>query len=326
MAAERARMATGTRTRPQPASHTPHGFHGPFLGVQRCCCGIGVVIVTAATATGTQPTVATTAAILEALMRHYRKPGAARGGEILIPEVAAPRSDRRADLVRVGMWASRGTGIDVHEIKATRSDWLRELDNPAKAEAWWPHCNRFWLVTPPGLVHDGELPPEWGLMELPASGRRFKTRVPAITRDVRLTAELLVELLRRQDNQRLGEIDEIRQRHRLDIDQMYDTWRREAVVAGLPAQVRERLDMLKVIEDALGMPLEKWAGFSPTPVTAVAPAELAAYLADAAAHVALQRRAASVERETVALRRAAEATLLRLQDMQGTATTGGVSQ
>lgn len=60
------------------------------------------------------------ATVLGALQRHYRRPGADRNGEVLIPEAQAPGSNRRADLVRVGVWASRGVGIDVHEIKVSR--------------------------------------------------------------------------------------------------------------------------------------------------------------------------------------------------------------
>ncbi len=102
--------------------------------------------------------------LLTALMAHYRKPGSARGGCILITEAEAPKSLRRCDLIRVGV-ASRGNEIDGHELKVTRSDWLRELDTPVKADAWWPYCTRWWIVAPPGVVLDGELPAGWGLME-----------------------------------------------------------------------------------------------------------------------------------------------------------------
>src|SRR6267154_1233957 len=117
-----------------------------------------------------EPATVRTADVLKALISHYRKPGEARSGEILVTEAESPTGQRRCDLIRVGMWRSRGTGIDGHEIKVSRSDWLRELDDPAKAEAWWPYCTRWWVVAPPGIVRYGELPQSWGLMELPKSG------------------------------------------------------------------------------------------------------------------------------------------------------------
>lgn len=252
--------------------------------------------------------------VLEALQRHYRKPGADRDGEILIPEVQAPGSSRRADLVRVGMWASRGTGIDVHEVKASRADWLRELDDPAKAEAWWPYYNRFWLVTVPGIVKAGELPAGWGLMELPGSGRRFKVRVqPEARADIRLSVPLLVELLRRADNQRLGEMDRLRQQHRDDCYQLSEQWRAKKAEANLPAEVTRRLEMLKTVEAMLGCPLDEWGGWPKLPVSAITPAELAAFLSDVKAHVTVQRREADLADRERAARMAARKLIASLE-------------
>lgn len=82
----------------------------------------------------------TAATIREALERHYRKPGAPRDGEILIPEVRAPGSNRRADLVRVGMWASRGVGYFRDAVVIARtviedSGLLPQADADRLAEA-----------------------------------------------------------------------------------------------------------------------------------------------------------------------------------------------
>ena len=247
--------------------------------------------------------------IREALARHYRKPGAARDGEILIPEVEAPGSLRRADLVRVGMWKSRGTGIDVHEIKVSRGDWLRELDDPAKAESWWPYCNRFWIVAVPGVVRDGELPEGWGLLELPKSGRRFKNRVPAATRtDIQLTTSLLVQLLRRADNMRLSEIEEIRNQHRQDLNRVDSQWRDRRAGDELPYDVQRKLEMLGQIEAAIGMPVTKWTGW-PLDTPEVTPGELGVYMKDLRDHVTVQRRRAQLERERQRLCRTAESVL-----------------
>lgn len=269
--------------------------------------------LTGAAAPG-KPQGPTAATILAALQRHYRRPGTERDGEVLIAEAQAPGSARRADLVRVGMWASRGLGIDVHEIKASRSDWRRELGDPAKAEAWWPYCNRFWVVAPPGVVAVGELPEGWGLMELPASGRRLKIRVAAETRkDITLTVPLLVELLRRADNQRLAEIDELRRQHRDAIAELDRTWRAKTDDgSGLSWENQHRLSLLQQVEDALGVPLDSHVGWPRTPLKAVTPAELAAFLGDARDHVTLQRGKEDLDRERRNLREAAAGVLERL--------------
>jgi hypothetical protein len=251
--------------------------------------------------------------ILTALQNHYRKPGAPRDGEVLIPEVQAPGSNRRADLVRVGMWASRGTGIDVHEIKTSRSDWLRELDDPAKAEAWWPYSNRFWVVTPPGTVHDGELPEGWGLMELPATGRRFKVRVTAVTRkDIILTVPLLIELLRRADNQRLAEIDRLRDQHRNDLYKVDQEWRARKAESDLPPGLRARLRLLEQVEALTGLRLDEYGDPHQDQPQEMTPAELALILTDAASHVTVQRRARDLARRQKDLRAAAAAVIRHL--------------
>lgn len=271
-----------------------------------------------------KPQGVTTAAIREALERHYRKPGAPRDGEILIPEVQAPGSNRRADLVRVGMWASRGTGVDVHEIKVSRSDWLRELDDPAKAEAWWPYCNRFWVVAPSGIVQAAELPEGWGLLEFPAAGRRFKVIVkPETRKDIRLTIPLMIELLRRADNQRLGEIEALRQQYREDLHRVEREWRARKADGQIPAGMAERLRLLKQVEEELGMPLDTYGGYPKYPPARMTPAELAAFLGDARDHVTAQRRAVEVEQATESLRSTATAIVRRLERQPGAA--GGPS-
>jgi hypothetical protein len=238
---------------------------------------------------------ASTRTILAALITHYRKPGSDRSGEILITEAAAPGgSTRRADLVRIGMWASRGTGIDVHEIKISRPDWLRELDDPAKAEAWWPYCNRFWITAPPGIVAEGELPAGWGLMEPQARSRRFKIRVQAAVKEPKLTVALLIELLRRADNQRLGEMDALRERHRHQMDKVRREAREQQAVAEIPADVKHDLDLLKRLEEALGGRLSRWPSWQGH--DRITPEELAVLLGDAGDHVAAQRLRADAER------------------------------
>jgi hypothetical protein len=242
-----------------------------------------------------------TGAVLDALIKHYRKPGSDRSGEILITEPQAPgRTVRRCDLIRVGMWASRGTGVDAHEIKVSRSDWLRELDEPAKAEAWWPYCSRFWIVAPPGIVAPAELPEGWGLMELPSNGRRFKVKVQAATKVPELTVPLLVELLRRADNQRLGEMDRMRDRHRSELHRAEQAGRETAERRSIPPAVRQRLDLLEQLEAMLGMQLADWRGFNTEQIT---PKELAALLGDAAENVTAQRRLEDSHRVRVSLLR-----------------------
>lgn len=71
---------------------------------------------------------------------------------------------RRADAVALGIWPSRGQTLVGFEFKEDRRDWLRERENPAKAEVIAAHCDGWFVVAGrDGIVKLEELPEPWGL-------------------------------------------------------------------------------------------------------------------------------------------------------------------
>lgn len=258
---------------------------------------------------------APTKALLDGLKAHYRKPGADQDGEVLVTEVTAPGSNRSCDLLRVGMWPSRGLGIDVHELKVSRSDWLRELDDPGKADAWWRFCSRFWIVAMPGIVNATELPEGWGLMLPPnrANARRFRAVVPAAVREPEVSLPLLVEILRRADNTRLAEMQQQRMDHQRDVYAKVEKARRAADQAGLDPATKRRLRILDELEEALGASIIDVGWGTELPLESIAPVELAsAFREFAHRQVALQRREIEIGRAESRLRRGVERLLADL--------------
>ena len=77
---------------------------------------------------------------------------------------------RVADAVAMGMWPSRGMQITGFEIKVARHDWLREKDNPEKAEEIAAYCDRWALVSAAGIVEPKEVPHAWDWYELNENG------------------------------------------------------------------------------------------------------------------------------------------------------------
>lgn len=74
-------------------------------------------------------------------------------------------SVRYADALAMGLWPSRGLDLTGFEIKASRSDWLRELKEPQKADRIASFCDRWYVVTgAKDIVLPGELPTAWGLI------------------------------------------------------------------------------------------------------------------------------------------------------------------
>lgn len=105
------------------------------------------------------------------------------------------RGHRYADAVAMNLYPSRGLEIHGFEIKAHRSDWLRELKNPEKAEAVFKYCDRWWIVAEKGVVKSGELPPTWGLIEHD-NGLRQHTAAPKLT-PIPMNRTFAAALLRR---------------------------------------------------------------------------------------------------------------------------------
>jgi hypothetical protein len=69
---------------------------------------------------------------------------------------------RSADAFAMSLWPSRGLLLHGFEVKASRTDWLRELRDPSKADEFIRYCEHWWLVTEPDVVEAGELPATWG--------------------------------------------------------------------------------------------------------------------------------------------------------------------
>lgn len=87
---------------------------------------------------------------------------------------------RTADALAVSLWPSRGIGIEGFEFKDSRTDWLKELKQPEKAEEISRFCVKWWIVTSSkGVVRDGELPTTWGLMEIVDGVAKVTTKAPA---------------------------------------------------------------------------------------------------------------------------------------------------
>jgi len=206
----------------------------------------------------------TTAELTAKLEQHYRPPiqSAGADGAAILREVTAPGGGtRRCDLLVVGIWQSR-PGIDVHEVKVSHADFQRELDNPAKADAWFPYCDRFWIVAPDTTVAPPEMLPDgWGLM-VPGRGRRFQIVVKPPPRQANVTRELLRLLVNRAEQIRLNDRQADEQRHRAEFDARVADALRERAAAGLDYRTKERLAALDELEAALGASLaEKWSAW-----------------------------------------------------------------
>lgn len=203
----------------------------------------------------------TASAIADALEAHFVHPDDPTSG-VTLREVMAPGSQRRIDLLAVGLWASRGYGIDAVEIKVDRADYQREISSPAKAEPWWRCSNRFWIAAPSTQIADPNvLPPGWGLL-VPGNGRRFKVVVKPEERPLEVGMPLFAAILGRQVNatqqRHLNALrqqrDDLAAKHRDELKRV-----RDDLAAGADPEVRQALNQIRLVQAAAGLELHSWS-------------------------------------------------------------------
>lgn len=93
----------------------------------------------------------------------------AKNGYVVLSQVrngtGYARPDRTADMLVVSTWPSRGLHAEGIEIKSSRSDLMRELSKPEKADEIARYCQHWWLAVPEGLITADMIVPEtWGVI------------------------------------------------------------------------------------------------------------------------------------------------------------------
>lgn len=183
-------------------------------------------------------------------------------------ETGASGAGRTADAIAMQLWPSRGLELHGFEVKVTRSDLLRELKDPVKAEEIARYCHRWWLAVPRGLCDLGEVPPAWGLYEI--DGRGVSTTKPAEPRsDVTPVGySFLASLLR--NGTRVDGLKTVLDRARTEAH-------REGIKVGLAqaenrngtARYRDELEQMRerlaTFEAAAGIDLENLDRFAKPP-------------------------------------------------------------
>lgn len=91
-------------------------------------------------------------------------------------ELASP-DGRRADAIAVNTFPSRNFKIVGFEFKASRSDWLSEKREGAKADYFVTLCDEWYVVAWNDVVEESELPEGWGLLELKPNSEQLWTQV-----------------------------------------------------------------------------------------------------------------------------------------------------
>lgn len=158
-----------------------------------------------------------------------------------VSDAAGFGRSRSADYVVMNLWPSRGLHLSGIELKSSRTDWLRELKNPRKAENIFKYCDFFWLLTEgEDVAKIEEIPQTWGWMCL--KGTRIVTlkEAPKLNPEL-MTRSFLACLLKRAS-------DKSDWVHKSDIhDRIEDAKKQGTSIADVANQ--RALNELKAIQE-----------------------------------------------------------------------------
>lgn len=184
---------------------------------------------------------------------------------------------RRADAIAVNLWRSRRFEVVGIEIKSHRSDWLRELKNPAKAEPILRYCDRWVVVADRGVVKLEELPAAWGLLEV-RGDRLFEVRKGPPLEPDDLDRRFLAALLRRAHEQ-AAEVMK-RSPEQVALDAAYRRGAQDvseahaAIKAQLEKALKTELDRIDEFQKASGVSIGRYASETPAKIGAAVRAVL----------------------------------------------------
>ena len=160
---------------------------------------------------------------------------------------------RWADAVAMNMYPSRGLEIHGFEIKVSRSDWLRELKDPAKSSPVQQYCDRWWIVAPKDIIKPGELPPTWGHYDVTPGGIRQIVAAPKLDA-IPTTRAFMAAMMRRAGGVDEGEVRAAVERERQKLDEQYSA-RVQREVEMRTRKSSEALEKLAEFERETGLSL-----------------------------------------------------------------------
>ena len=112
-----------------------------------------------------------------------------------VPNATGANQERRADLFAINMYPSKGHTRVCFELKASKNDLRRELDDGEKSVSVGQYADMFYLVCPKGILDDSiSIPETWGILEY-SGGKLKQTKRPHATKAQPMTVEFTAALL-----------------------------------------------------------------------------------------------------------------------------------
>jgi hypothetical protein len=182
-----------------------------------------------------------------------------------------------ADVVVMSLWPSRGFEIVGYEIKVGRGDWLHELKQPDKAWPVMQFCDRWCLLSAPGVAKMDEIPTTWGWQEFDGEKLRVRKASPVLEAKP-LTRAFIGAMLRRPIRDIEAMARTVAEKRKKQLDEEFDH-RVQARVSRRQEELAQAAESIDKIKELTGIDLRSW----------VPPAEVAAALKFALSEKPFQR-------------------------------------
>jgi hypothetical protein len=181
-----------------------------------------------------------------------------------VSDAAGFNRSNSADFIAVGLWPSRGLAINGIEVKSFRSDWLRELKKPDKAENIFKYCDYFWLLTSDETIAKlEEIPPTWGWMSIKGEKIIIKKEAPALS-PLPVSKNFLAAMLKRaQDKTNWVHADSIKDK--ISEAKEYARSENKRQIDRLEKELAEITNAVKEFKEASGIDLKYYPRYNTSP-------------------------------------------------------------
>lgn len=197
----------------------------------------------------------TTCALMKALRERYARPEWCFMTEV--PDGTGAYASRRADAFAYNLFPSKGNVSICFELKASKADLKRELEDGQKSNAIGKYANYFFLVCPDGIIDESMLIPKtWGILIFKDGKLRQKKKPEEFKpepMDKNFVAALLQSMLRETDYQIAQinkNIDQIVHKKLQEQLEYYSRLHMESLKRTIEQQKRE-LDVVSAWRDAM---------------------------------------------------------------------------
>ncbi len=193
--------------------------------------------------------------IKEALKKSYCQPEWILGFEV--PNATGGLSKRRADAVAMNLFPSKNYEIRGFEIKISKSDLKKDLENGCKSNEVAKYCDYWFLATPKGLTEEFTLPATWGVIEFDGLKLRQKVKPQRIEK-VPMSSSFAAALLQTQSRNIWQEINatintRVQEATEEKLKNERHDWEQRSI--GLENDYREVVERLNQIKEKTGFDL-----------------------------------------------------------------------